>query len=60
MPAVSKKQQEYMAMVAHGKIKGPAGLSKETAREFAETPKAGLPEHKHKHKKYHRQLTEEG
>jgi len=43
MPAKSKKQQQYMAMVAHGKIKGPKGLSKAEAMKYAETPTKGLP-----------------
>lgn len=41
--AVSKAQQRYMAMVAHGKIEGPEGLSKEEARKFAKTKHKGLP-----------------
>lgn len=43
MPAKSVKQQQYMAMVAHGKIKGPKGLSKSEAMDFAETPTKNLP-----------------
>lgn len=43
MPAVSKKQQQFMAMVEHGKIKGPPGLSKEEAGHFSKTPTKGLP-----------------
>ena len=34
MPAKSKKQYNFMKMVAAGKIKSP-GLSKKVAREFA-------------------------
>jgi hypothetical protein len=34
MPAKSKKQYNFMKMVAAGKIKSP-GLSKEIAKEFA-------------------------
>jgi len=34
--AVSKAQQRYMAMVAHGKIEGPEGLSKEEASQLRE------------------------
>jgi hypothetical protein len=43
MPAVSKKQQEFMAMVEHGKIKAPSGLSKKQAGDFARTPTKNLP-----------------
>ena len=43
MPAKSKAQQRYMAMVEHEVIKGPKGLSKEEARDFAKTPTKGLP-----------------
>lgn len=43
MPAVSQKQQQFMAMVEHGKIKGPKGLSKKEAGDFARTPTKNLP-----------------
>jgi hypothetical protein len=43
MPAVSKKQQQFMSMVEHGKIKGPPGLSKKEAGDFARTPTKDLP-----------------
>ncbi len=46
MPAVSKKQQRFMAMVSHGKIPAPKGLSKKEARKFAKTKHKGLPEKK--------------
>ena len=42
--AVSKAQQRFMAMVAHGKIDAPKGLSKKEARKFAKTKHDGLPE----------------
>lgn len=42
MPAVSKKQQQFMALVAEGKVKKP-GLSKRVAEEFASTKTKGLP-----------------
>jgi len=45
MPAKSKKQQQYMAMVAHGVIKKPKGLSKDQAMEFAQTSTKKLPTH---------------
>jgi hypothetical protein len=48
MPAKSKAQQKFMAMVEHGVIKGPKGLSREEARDFARTPTKGLPEKKGK------------
>jgi hypothetical protein len=44
MPAKSKKQQQFMAMVAHGKIPAPKGLSKKEARKYAKTKHKGLPE----------------
>lgn len=44
MPAKSKAQQKYMAMVAAGKIEAPKGLSKEEARKIAKTKHDGLPE----------------
>ena len=43
MPAVSQKQQRYMAMVEEGKIEAPKGLTKKVAGEFAKTPRKGLP-----------------
>lgn len=57
MPAVSKKQQKFMAMVLankRGKLKNPSksireaseSMSEETAREFAKTKRTGLPEKK--------------
>lgn len=45
MPAKSKAQQQYMAMVAHGSTKGPKGLSKAEAMKFAKTPTKKLPAH---------------
>ncbi len=48
MPATSKKQQQYMAMVAHGIIKGPKGLSKKQAMEYAKTDTKNLPTRKKK------------
>lgn len=45
MPAKSKAQQKFMAMVAHGAIKGPKGLSKAEAMKFAKTPTKKLPAH---------------
>lgn len=42
--AASKAQQRFMAMVAHGKIDAPKGLSKKEARKFAKTKHDGLPE----------------
>ena len=42
--AVSKAQQRFMAMVSHGKIDAPKGLSKKEARKFAKTKHDGLPE----------------
>jgi len=44
MPAKSKAQQRYMAMVAIGKIKAPKGLSRKEARKFAKTKHDDLPE----------------
>jgi hypothetical protein len=50
MPAVSKKQQEAMAIAEHspGKLqaknKGLLKMSKEKLSEFASTPRKGLPE----------------
>lgn len=44
MPAKSKKQQRYMAMVANDVIDGPEGLSKEEAKKMAKTKHDGLPE----------------
>ena len=43
MPATSKAQQAYMAMVDQGKIPAPPGLTKKVAEEFASTPTKGLP-----------------
>lgn len=42
--AKSRAQQRYMAMVAHGTIERPKGLSKDKAREFAKTKHKGLPD----------------
>jgi hypothetical protein len=43
MPAKSQAQRKYMAMVEHGVIPAPKGLSKKEASEFASTPEKGLP-----------------
>lgn len=50
MPARSKAQQKYMAMVAAGKIAAPKGLSTREAKDFARTPTKGLPTHAKKKK----------
>lgn len=47
MPAVSKAQQRFMGMCSHNPkhAKGECP-DEETAREFARTPRKGLPERK--------------
>ena len=47
MPAVSKSQQRFMAMCEHDPKHARGECpDKETAREFARTPRKGLPERK--------------
>ena len=46
MPAKSKAQQRFMGMCAHGSHAKGECPDKETAREFARTPRKGLPERK--------------
>ena len=49
MPAVSKKQQEYMAIQLKDAEEGKAHkVSEKVAREFATTKRKGLPERKQK------------
>ncbi len=48
MPAKSKKQQEYFGMIEAGKIAKPKGMSKKAVKEFASTPRKGLPTRKSK------------
>ena len=43
MPAKSVAQRRFMAMVEHGEIPAPKGLSKKEAGDFAKTPEKGLP-----------------
>ncbi len=47
MPARSQAQQRFMAMCAHdpSHVKGtcPTGMTKDQLREFARTPRTGLP-----------------
>jgi hypothetical protein len=52
MPSVSRKQQSYMVGCLHNPkhMKGECP-DKETAREFARTPRKGLPERKSKRRK---------
>lgn len=50
MPAKSKAQRRFMAMVEHGKIPAPKGLSKSEAKDFASTSEKGLPKRKGKKK----------
>lgn len=48
MPARSQAQQRYMAMCEHDPkhVKGhcPTGMTREQLREFAATPRTGLPQ----------------
>jgi hypothetical protein len=50
VPAVSKKQQEAMAIAEHnpgalyGRNRGLLGMSHEQLHDFAATPRKGLPE----------------
>ena len=59
MPAESKAQRRFMAMVEHNPDASPAvaqaakGMSKEQAHDFAATKEKGLPMHKGKHHKAH-------
>ena len=47
MPAVSRAQAKFMGMCAnHPEHAGKECPDKETAREFARTPRKGLPERK--------------
>ena len=43
MPAKSQKQQEYFGMVEAGKIPRPKGMSKQDVKDYASTPRKGLP-----------------
>ncbi len=45
MPARSQAQQKYFGAILGGSIKKPKGLSLDTARDFASTPRKGLPKH---------------
>lgn len=47
MPSVSKRQQRFMAMCEHSPKHARGECpDQETAREFARTPRKGLPERK--------------
>ena len=50
MPAKSKAQQRFMAMCDHGTHPRGQCPDQATAREFAKTPRRGLPEHVRKKK----------
>lgn len=43
MPAVSQKQQEFFGMVAAGKAAKPKGMTMKQVKDFARTPRKGLP-----------------
>lgn len=43
MPAVSQRQQRFFGMVDAGKLPRPKGLNDAQVKEFAETPRNGLP-----------------
>ena len=59
MPAESKAQRRFMAMVEHDPNASPAvaeaagSMTKGQAHDFAATKEKGLPEHVKHHKKHH-------
>jgi hypothetical protein len=57
MPAVSKAQRRFMAILEHDPAKlKDSGMSKQQAHDFAATKEKGLPEHvKPKKRKYYKQ-----
>ena len=48
MPAKSKKQQRFFGMIESGKIARPKGMTEQQVKEFASTPRKGLPNKKRK------------
>lgn len=51
MPAVSKKQQEFMGIqLKKARTGQPHKVSEKVAKEFASTKRSGLPEQKRKKK----------